>query len=51
MTVDPPKLNEQFMTEVKEICNEVNVEDNDRILHSHGHTVEELFWLRLIFLN
>lgn len=46
--VDPPKIEENFVKEVKEVCDEINLNDNDRILHSHGHTVEELFWLRFL---
>ena len=44
--VDPPVTNQEFDTAVREICAEVSVEDRDRVFHSHGHTLQELFSVR-----
>lgn len=46
MQVDPPVVNEEFNRCAATICGEVVIEDTDRVFHSHGHTLQELFAVR-----
>ena len=46
MEVDPPNLNQGFLDEIDGKVAEVTMEKKQRILHSHGHTLQELFALR-----
>ena len=44
-----PNLNDLFVTELKaspELYNEVSLDDGNRIHHSHGHTLQEIYSLR-----
>lgn len=44
--VHPPKRHPEFLARVKASCAYVTEDDNERLLHSHGHTLQEIFTLR-----
>ena len=44
--VDPPVTNEEFNRRAAEICDHITTDDSDRIFHSHGHCLQELFAIR-----
>ena len=46
MEVDPPNLNQSFLDELDGKVAEVTIDKKQRILHSHGHTLQELFMIR-----
>ncbi|CAD8172283.1 unnamed protein product [Paramecium octaurelia] len=43
---DPPIINEQFVNAIQGLFNEVSFDNAQRILHSHGHTMQEIYELR-----
>ncbi len=43
---DPPIRNEAFLAEIKGKCDEITEDDDDRVFHSHGHSLQELFMIR-----
>lgn len=43
---DPPVENPAFLEAIKGKVDEINTNKGTRIFHSHGHTVQELFFLR-----
>ena len=43
---DPPNVNEAFNEEVKNHCAVVTTDDAERIFHSHGHSLQEIYALR-----
>lgn len=47
MSVDPPIINEAFLKDVDGKFNELTFDKHQRILHSHGHTMQEV----IIFEN
>lgn len=46
MTPDHPILNEDFLEELGENYSRISFDDKERIMHSHGHTLKELYQLR-----
>ena len=44
--VQDPNLNEDFIREIKDKVDEVNTEKICRLMHSHGHTMQEIYALR-----
>lgn len=45
-TPDPPNKNKAFLKEVKDHCAVVVSDDDERIFHSHGHSLQEIYALR-----
>ena len=43
---DPPNLNQAFLDELNGKVAEISIDDKQRIFHSHGHSLQELFMLR-----
>lgn len=43
---DPPVENAQFIESVKNNVDEIVTHKNSRIFHSHGHSMQELYYLR-----
>jgi alkyldihydroxyacetonephosphate synthase len=41
-----PKLNSAFLDEIRGSVDSICMDDKDRVMHSHGHTAEEIFALR-----
>ena len=41
-----PNLNDEFMTAVKNFSLYLSTDTEDRVLHGHGHTLQEIFALR-----
>lgn len=46
MPVDPAVVNDEFNRAAAAICGEITVDETDRVFHSHGHTLQELFAVR-----
>ena len=44
--VDDPKVNKEFIAEIQDAVDEVNMEKICRLMHSHGHTMQEIYALR-----
>ncbi|CAD8177522.1 unnamed protein product [Paramecium pentaurelia] len=43
---DPSIINEQFVNAIQGLFNEISFNNAQRILHSHGHTMQEIYELR-----
>jgi alkyldihydroxyacetonephosphate synthase len=46
MTPDPPIINDAFLTGLGDNYSRISFEDKERIMHSHGHTLQEIWLLR-----
>lgn len=46
MTVDPPYVNEDFLASIEGYYSRLSFDDGERILHSHGHTLREVYLLK-----
>lgn len=45
-TPEAPVLNDEFLTELGDEYSRLSFDDKERIMHSHGHTVQEIWALR-----
>jgi alkyldihydroxyacetonephosphate synthase len=46
MPVDPPYVNEAFLADIKGHYSRLSFDDDERTLHSHGHTLREVYALK-----
>jgi alkyldihydroxyacetonephosphate synthase len=46
MEVDPPTINEEFFDKLGDNFSRVSFEEEERMMHSHGHSLQEVFKLR-----
>ena len=46
MEVDAPILNEEFLDNLDDHFSRISFDDKERMMHSHGHTLQEIFTLR-----
>ena len=46
MSPDAPIINDAFLTGLGENYSRISFEDKERIMHSHGHTLQEIWLLR-----
>jgi alkyldihydroxyacetonephosphate synthase len=46
MPVDPPYVNEAFIADIKGFYSRLSFDDAERTLHSHGHTLREVYALK-----
>lgn len=46
MPVDPPYLNEAFLADIEGSYSRISFDDAERTLHSHGHTLREVYALK-----
>jgi len=46
MTVPAPIINDDFLIGLEENYSRISFEDKERIMHSHGHTLQEIWLLR-----
>lgn len=43
MPIDPPRSNQDFLERVTKHCVHLSQEPDERIFHSHGHTLQEMY--------
>jgi len=46
MSVDPPYVNEIFLNDISDCFSRISFEPKERIMHSHGHTLHEVYALK-----
>ena len=46
MPVDPPYVNEAFLADIKGYYSRLSFDDDERMLHSHGHTLREVYAIK-----
>ena len=46
MEVDPPYINEEFLSSINGFYSRLSFDNRERIMHSHGHTLREVFILK-----
>ena len=46
MVADPPRLNDDFLDTIGDNFSRISFESKERTMHSHGHTLQEIWLLR-----